>query len=135
MERGLVSGDFSFENSGPRENGEFVLLDVEGIGLGARFTDVALLVGRPEERWPAPPYPTRETMAHHYLREYARWRGEAPALEDFLDEARVLWLNWNIGAMAFGVGLICSDSPAYDDLREEAKENILQHLRMLDRQT
>jgi len=131
MEIGLVSGDFSFGNSGRRANGERVVLDVEGIGLGARFTDVAGLVGRPEEQWPPAPYPSREALAEHYLCEYFRWGGAAPSFEQFLAETRALWLNYQIGSMSFGVGLICSDSPAFDEFRAGSRAGLLAILTML----
>ena len=131
METGLVSGDFSFENTGRRQSGERVLFDVEGIGLGARFTDAAGLVGRPDDRWPPEPYPPPETLAAHYLREYSRWGGTSPPLDQFLAEARVLWLHYQIGSMGFGVSLICSDSTAFDGFRAGSRAALLQILRML----
>jgi len=133
MEIGLVSGDFSFGNSGRRANGERVVFDVEGIGLGARFMDVAGLVGGPEEQWPTAPYPSRQALAEHYLCEYVRWGGAALSFEQFLAETRALWLKYQIGSMSFGVGLICSEEPKYIQYREEARTGLLQLLEMLDR--
>ena len=133
MEIGLVSGDFSFGNSGRRSNGERVVFDVEGIGLGARFMDVGGLVGRPEEQWPPAPYPSREALAEHYLCEYVRWGGAAPTFEQFLAETRALWLNYQIGSMSFGVSVICSEEPQYIQYQEEARTGLLELLEMLDR--
>lgn len=133
MELGLVSEDFSFENSGRRANGERVMLDVEGIGLGARFMDVALLVGVPEDQWCPAPYPSREALAEHYLCEYARWGGVAPPLDRFLAETRLLRLNYQIGSTGFGVYLSQPDSPFSAELREEARNGLPQHLEMLAR--
>jgi len=131
METGLVSGDFSVENTGFRQSGERVLFDVEGIGLGARFTDVALLVGRPDDQWPPAPYPPRQALTEHYLREYVRWGGAAPPLDQFLAETRVLWLRRAIWDTGFGAGWGHSDSPAPEEQRQASRRGVLRILRML----
>jgi hypothetical protein len=131
METGLVHGDFSVENTGRGCHGERVVLDVEGVGLRARFSDIAGWVGRPEERWPPEPYPRRETLAEHYLGEYARWGGTPPHIDQFLAEARVLWLHWAIGTMGFYLSQGHSDSPATEEIRKGCRSALLADLKML----
>ncbi len=46
------------------------MFNVEGIGLGARFADVAGLVGVPARQWAPSPCPPRDVLAEHYLGEY-----------------------------------------------------------------
>ena len=131
MELGLVSGDFSFENTGRRQSGERVMFDVEGIGLGPRFADPAGLLGRPDSHWPPAPYPSREVLVEHYLREYARWGGDVPPVDQFLAETRVLRLRGQIGSLGFGAGWGHADSPAREEQRQSSRRGVLKILEML----
>jgi hypothetical protein len=131
MELGLVSGDLSFENTGRRQSGERVMFDVEGIGLGPRFTDAAGLLGRPDSHWPPAPYPSREVLVEHYLHEYARWGGDAPRVDQFAAETRVLWLRGEIGSLRFGAGWGHADSRAPEEQRQASRRAVLGILEML----
>lgn len=131
MEIGLLQGDASFENTGRRQSGERVFLDLESVELGPRFADVAELLGRPDDRWPSAPYPPREALAEHYLREYSRWGGTAPPREQFLAETRVLWLHGQIPTIGFGAGWGHADSPAPEEQRQASRRGVLRILTML----
>jgi len=131
METGLLQGDASFENTGRRQNGERVLLDLESVELGARFSDVAGLLGRPDDMWPSAPYPPRGALIEHYLREYARWRGAAPSPEQFLAEARVLYVHGQVVSIDFSASWGHADSPAPEEQRQASRQGMLRILRRL----
>jgi len=90
MPRGLIHTDFSRENTGRRENGDLLVLDVEHVGLGPRFFDVGAWLGRPTRAWR--PELNQLDLSRHYVEQYAYWGGSAPSLEQFLEDVRVLWI-------------------------------------------
>jgi GNAT superfamily N-acetyltransferase len=132
MELGLVHSDFKGENTGRRwDNRERVVLDIGETSLQARFFDISPWLGRPDGQWPAPPYPPREALAEHYLREYARWGGPAISLDDFLAETRLLWLHSLFGLMSFGHNAGHANSGAIEDFRDGCRRALLHNLRLV----
>jgi GNAT superfamily N-acetyltransferase len=132
MELGLVHSDFKGENTGRRwGNRERVVLDIGETSLQARFFDISPWLGRPDEQWPAPPYPPREALAEHYLRAYARWGGPTISLVDLLAETRLFWLHSVFGLMSFGHNAGHANSGAIEDFRDGCRKALLYNLRMV----
>jgi len=129
METGLVHTDFSVENTGRRDTGERVLMDLEPVTIGPRFFDASLLLGLPKDRWRFG-HDQRE-MAEHYLSEYARRGGTRPPVDQFVQEVRVLWTHWIIETLAWGFGRGREGSPADDEERAACRLGLLRNLTML----
>ena len=132
MPQGLIHTDFSTENTGRRQTGERLVLDVEWVSLGPRFFDAAELLGTPPERWRRDL--SQGELTRHYLEEYARWGGSPPSLEAFLDDIRILWiadilryLDWHLNR---GLGGSAA-SPADDDERRACCDYLHGTLTML----
>jgi hypothetical protein len=128
MESGLLHNDFSPGNTGRRATGERVVMDPELMGRGPRFGDVSGWVGRPEDLW------TREEnqrdLAEHYLREYARWGGCPPSLEECLEECHLLWV-FGLCNLGFGLGLARADSDTCEEYRANSRRGLQKHLTLL----
>ena len=73
---------------------EAVIFDLEDVGLGPRFFDVAPWVAPPDEVqprcWP------REKLARHYLSHYEQQGGGHVPVAQFLEDGRACWLIWVI---------------------------------------
>ena len=128
MEMGVLHNDFSIENTGRRATGERVVMDPELLGRGPRFGDVSGWLGRPEDLW----WRTekRRDLAEHYLREHARWGGSPPALEECLEECRLLWVL-GLTNLGFGLGLARADSDTCEEYRASSRRDLLRYLTLL----
>ena len=92
METGLTHNDFYPDSVGKREaTGEWLLLDLESVGLEQRFTDVARWIGPPDAVLPR--CFSQRCLAELYLDEYARCGANCPPLPRFLEETRLLWIQ------------------------------------------
>lgn len=132
METGLVHTDFSRENTGRRSTGERVVMDLEEVTIGPRFTDVSGWLGRPVDLWTR--QEDQRDMAEYYLREYSRWGGCPPSLDQCLEESQVLWVQKMIDDLDFGLRYGQEDSSADDDWRNGCRRGLLNNLtRLLDR--
>jgi hypothetical protein len=128
MEPGLLHNDFSPGNTGRRATGERVVMDPELMGRGPRFGDVSGWVGRPEDLWTRKE--NQRDLAEHYLREYARWGGSPPSLEECLDECRLLWV-YGLCNLDFGLGLARADSDTCEEYRAGSRRGLLKQLTLL----
>lgn len=91
MNTGLTHNDFYPDSVGKREaTGELLLVDLESVGLGRRFADVARWIGPPDDVRPRC-FP-RCHLAQCYLEEYAQCGGDCPPESRFLEETHVLWI-------------------------------------------
>ena len=132
MPQGLIHTDFSTENTGRRQTGEVVVLDIEWVKLGPWCFDVAELLGTPPEHWRRDL--SQGELARHYLEEYARWGGSPPPLEVFVDDIGILWkadifryLDWDLGRALGG----SAESPADDDECRACCDHLHRTLAML----
>jgi hypothetical protein len=128
MEIGVLHNDFSTENTGRRASGERVVMDPELLGRGPRFGDVSGWLGRPEDLWQRGE--KRRDLAQHYLREYARWGGSPPALDQCLEECHLLWVH-GLNDLGFGLGLARADSDTCEEYRASSRRALLRNLTML----
>jgi len=129
METGLVHNDFSLENTGRRSTGERVVLDLDAVAIGPRFTDVHEHLGRPVDLWTR--QEDQRDLAEYYLREYSRWGGCAPSLDQCLEESQVLWVHETIDDLGFGLRCGQEDSFAGDEWRNGSRRGMLKILTML----
>ena len=105
METGPVHDDFRAAQTGWRRSPrELVVYDLEFLGLGPRFHDVATVLGEPDEEqtFCLP----RPELARLYLQEYARAGGEAPPLAQFLAEVRLLHLAHRLSVLGWWLGYV-----------------------------
>lgn len=100
MEKGLNHCDLYPFHAGRRTTGEMLLFDLEMTGYDARFYDVSLWLGAPDEfqRRCAP----REELAECYLSEYVLRGGSQVSVGDFLAETSTLWRAWTGWSMYLG---------------------------------
>jgi hypothetical protein len=129
MAMGVLHNDFSTENTGRRASGERVVMDPELVSTGPRFGDVSGWLGRPEDLWQRKE--KRRDLAEHYLREYARWGGSPPALDQCLEECHLLWVEGLLSALGFGLGLARADSATCEEYRANSRRGLLEHLTLL----
>ncbi len=132
MPQTLIHTDFSTENTGRRQTGELLVLDVEWVSLGPRFFDVAEFLGTPPERWRRDL--SQGELTQHYLAEYARWGGSRPSLEAFLDDIRVLWLADKLRYLDFILHRALggsAESPADDEEGRASCDSLYRTLTML----
>jgi hypothetical protein len=97
MEKGLNHCDLYPFHAGRRASGEMLLFDLEDTGYDARFYDVSLWLGAPDEiqRRCAP----RQKLAECYLAEYVRRGGSRVSEADFRAETSALWRAWTAWSM------------------------------------
>ena len=102
MEAGLCHNDLSPDSTcwDPR-TGEAVVIDLESVGMGPRFRDAAKYLGAPDEvlRRCLP----QKELVRHYLGEYARAGGVDATVDQFIAEARPLWLAGILEMMWFSL--------------------------------
>ncbi|MDH4179105.1 MAG: phosphotransferase [Armatimonadota bacterium] len=120
MEVGLVHGDFYPDQALRREGtGEFVLVDLEFVGLRARFTDVGRWIGASDEvRQRCLP---QAELAEHYLDAYRRSGGSVVALDDFLEETRLLALADALMMLPFGFARSLDGDVDWTEDRDEGR--------------
>lgn len=132
MPQGLLHTDFSLENTGRRETGERLVMDVEHIALGPRFFDPAEILGVPSERWYRKL--SRNELARHYLDEYARWGGTPPPTNAFLKDMGILWLASILRYMNLNLdrsfGEMWGTTPTSEDDRQLCRTHIYRTLHM-----
>jgi hypothetical protein len=134
MPTGLVHNDHDPANTGIRRaSGDLLIFDLEFVGIGPRFTDVAGPLGATDAEQPR--CLPRAVLAAEYLDAYAAAGGDAPSVDTLLDEARVLlmvgalrMLGWTIGRALDGVVDWTADREAG---RREARAGLLADLRRL----
>jgi aminoglycoside phosphotransferase (APT) family kinase protein len=120
MAVGLVHGDFYPDQVLRREHtGELVLTDLEGVGLGPRFADVARWVGAPDEVQ-SRCLPQRE-LARHYLDAYRQWGGAAVPLARFLEETHLLALADELTMLPFSFGRSLDGKVDWTEDRDEGR--------------
>lgn len=98
MPQALIHSDFSIENTGLRETGERLVMDLGSLCIGPRFFDVAGILGVPSERWYRDL--SRRELAQRYMDEYARWGGTPPPMDAFLRDMGILWLAGDLRYLA-----------------------------------
>jgi hypothetical protein len=122
MEAGLAHNDCYPHCTGwRRDTGELLLFDLEDVGFGPRFCDVAPWLGAPDAIQPR--CGPREELSRHYLSEYGRWGGNAPPLGQFLEETRILWMTYALLMLEWYLNEILN-GPA-----DRTKENSEEHQR------
>jgi hypothetical protein len=120
MKKGLCHRDFAHHCTGWRDDVELVIFDLEDVGLDARFTDVALLLGAPDAS-----LSERQELIEHYLSEYSQGRASNVSLDQFLSETRILWQAltlWHAYLCWWNNGLL--DKGAELARLPDAKDNI-----------
>jgi hypothetical protein len=128
METGVLHNDFSPGNTGRRATGERVVMDPELVSTGPRFGDVSGWLGRPEDLWTRGE--DQRDLAEHYLREYARWGGSPPSLDQCLEECHLLWV-YGLNNLDFGLGLARADSDTCEEYRAGSRRGLLKQLTLL----
>lgn len=100
MDVGLLHNDFYPDSvAWHRETGELLVVDLESVGLGPRFYDVARWLGAPDEmQYHAS---ARGLLAERYLGEYEQYTRRRIDLHQFLVEARSLWLAGTLTMLFF----------------------------------
>ncbi|MBT5536307.1 phosphotransferase [Candidatus Poribacteria bacterium] len=134
MPVGLVHNDHDSANTGLRRaTGELLIFDLEFVGIGPRFTDVAGALGETDAEQPR--CLPRSALAAQYLAAYALAGGDAPSVDTLLGETRDLlmagtlrMLGWSIGRALDGVVDWTEDR---DDGRREARAGLLADLQRL----
>ena len=117
---GLTHNDFCPDNTGWRHGTkELLIVDLESVGLGPRFVDVARWIGSPDDIR-ARCRPQRE-LARHYLDEYLRCGGPVVSLERFLEEVRILWLARTLTMLFFRLGRALDGRVDWTDDRDEGR--------------
>lgn len=127
MEIGFVNHDFWPEHTGwRRETGELLIFDLEYVGFGPRFFNVALSIGAPDEvLLNAPPghYPARcqprEELARYYLGRYVHWGGSAVPLDRFLEEIHALWIAHRLSILGWWGDALGPMDRAWTEERKE----------------
>jgi hypothetical protein len=98
MPTGLTHGDLYPFHTGRRlRTGEMLLFDLETARYDARFFDVSMWLGAPDEvqRRSAP----RAHLAECYLAEYERRGGFQASVGDLLAESSTLWQAWTVWSL------------------------------------
>jgi aminoglycoside phosphotransferase (APT) family kinase protein len=113
---------------------EAAIFDLEDMGYGPRFFDVAPWIAPPDEVqrrcWP------REKLAQHYLSHFERTGGEHVPQAQFLEEGYACWLIWVILEMEAYLGRALL-GPAdrtmrdSDEFRRRQQEGAQRHLGLL----
>ena len=133
MPQALLHSDFSVENTGLRESGERLVMDVGSICLGPRFFDVAGILGIPSERWYRDL--SRKELARHYLGEYARWGGTPPPIDAFLRDMGILWLAGDLRYLGLNLerafGRNWGTTPATEDDYRACRIHLYRTLHLL----
>ena len=120
MAVGLVHGDYYPDSTGwRRDTGELLMVDLEGVRLAPRFSDVGRWLGAPDAVQPR--CLPREELARHYLAEYARWGGSAVPLEQFLEETRLLCLKDALKMLPFAFNRALDGGVDWTRDREEGR--------------
>lgn len=131
MEIGFVNHDFRPEHTGwRRETGELLIFDLEYVGFGPRFFNIAQCIGAPDGvLLDAPPghYPlrcqSRDELARHYLAQYAQWGGSLVPLDQFLEEIRMLWMAHKLSILGWWGDALGPMDPTWT---EECRERYLE---------
>jgi hypothetical protein len=127
MEIGFVNHDFWPEHTGwRRETGELLIFDLEYVGFGPRFFNVALFIGAPDGvLLDAPPghYPARcqprDELARYYLEQYVHWGGSPVPLDQFLEEIHVLWIAHRLSILGWWGDALGPMDRAWTEERKE----------------
>ena len=137
MAVGLVHGDYYPDSTGwRRDTGELLMVDLEGVRLAPRFSDVGRWLGAPDAVQPR--CLPREELAWHYLAEYARWGGSAAPLQQFLEETRLLCLKDALKMLPFAFNRTLDGGVDWTRDREEGRrvyrDEVHRHLAVLLRE-
>jgi Ser/Thr protein kinase RdoA (MazF antagonist) len=120
MEVGLLHNDFYPDSVGwRRETDELLVVDLESLGIGPRFYDIARWLGAPDELQHH--VSDRSRLAQHCLGEYERWSGRETDPRQFLREARLLWLAGTLTMLFFFLGRSLDGRMDWTDDREEGR--------------
>jgi hypothetical protein len=120
METGLLHNDFYPDSVAWRpDTGELLVVDLESVGLGPRYYDVARWLGAPEEVQPHAP--ERMSLAEHYLREYRGRSGRETNTRQFLEEARLLWFAGTLTMLFFFLNRSLDGRMDWTDDAEEGR--------------
>lgn len=125
--RGLLHQDFMPDNFGRLRSGEMVVFDLHKNACGPRFADVAPYLAPPVEadvstaflkqKSPKSPETLRESLALHYLSEYARFGGDDVSLSVFQEERTALSLAHRVSVLPY-----LAKSGATDSVRRTLDE-------------
>ena len=120
MAVGLAHNDFYRDSVGWRqETAEFLVLDLESVGLAPRFADVARWIGPGDELRPR--CLPRGELAELYLDEYARSGGTPGRIAQFLEDVRVLWIAQSFGMLWFRLALALDGRVDWTDDADEGR--------------
>jgi aminoglycoside phosphotransferase (APT) family kinase protein len=120
MEVGLLHNDLYPDSvAWRRDTGELLVVDLESIGLGPRFYDVARWLGAPDELQTQAL--ARTSLAEHYLGGYEHWSGRETDRGQFLTEARLLWLAGTLTMLFFFLDRSLDGRMDWTDDREEGR--------------
>jgi Ser/Thr protein kinase RdoA (MazF antagonist) len=120
MDEGLLHNDLYPDSvAWRRDPTELLVLDLESVGLGPRFYDVARWLGAPDELQPHAS--ERALLAEHYLAEYERWGGPETDRDQFLTGARQLWLAGTLTMLFFFLNRSLDGRMDWTDDREEGR--------------
>ncbi|HIJ74658.1 MAG TPA: phosphotransferase [Candidatus Hydrogenedentes bacterium] len=90
MKAGLCHNDFAPDSTAyRRDTGKLLIFDLEYLGFGPRFRDVAHWLGAPEDYYPR--CRPRHELARLYLRHYVQHGGQPVPVKRLLEEAHILW--------------------------------------------
>lgn len=120
MDTGLLHNDVYPDNTvWERDRSELRLIDLEMVGIGPRFWDVGRNIGAPDE---VQPYclPRRE-LVEIYLDAYGQAGGRRPDLDEFLEQARLLWIAGSLSMLFFPLGRALDGNVDWTDDPDEAR--------------
>ncbi len=120
MEVGLLHNDFYPDSvAWRRQTGDLVVVDLESVGLGPRFYDIARWLGAPDELQHHAS--DRRLLAQHYLGEYEHWTGRETDQHQFPTQARLLWLAGTLTMLFFFLDRSLDGRMDWTDDREEGR--------------
>jgi aminoglycoside phosphotransferase (APT) family kinase protein len=131
---GLVHNDHDPANTGIRRaTGELLIFDLEFVGIGPRFTDVAGCLGATDAEQPR--CLPRAALAAEYLQAYGAAGGDAPSVDVLLVEARVLLIAGTLRMLGWSIGRALDGEVDWTEDREagrrEARAGLLADLELL----
>ena len=135
MKRGLCHGDpMPCNVARRRKTGALLLVDLESVGLGVRFSDAAWHLGAADDvQTRCRP---REELAEYYLEQYVQHGGEPVPVAQFLEETRVAWMaqSFIIIPAWCGNAMHKQDDPKREDIRLKIRDRLHGELRCLLRE-
>ncbi len=136
MPVGVVHNDYHTANAGVRHaTGELLAFDLEFVGIGPRFTDIAEWLGESDEECPRPL--PRADLASRYIEVYVAAGGDAPTPGTLLAEATALLMTRSLRMLGWSLGRAMDGEVDWTDDRtegrREARGGLLTDVRRLAR--